>query len=97
MTGRISDGQGVRDNLQVIQSPGLSLVFSADEVECARSERRLLSLDIELTRRCNLHCVYCYAACPERQKGELTLKEITHIINLVHIRLVILSTIGHLN
>jgi radical SAM protein with 4Fe4S-binding SPASM domain len=66
---------------EAIQSPGLSLVFSADEAESACREGSLLSLDIELTKRCNLRCVYCYVAASERQKDELRLNEVIRIID----------------
>ncbi len=64
-----------------IQSPGLALAFSADEIETARREGRLLSLDIELTKLCNLRCVYCYANSSKKSKGELQLSEVYQIIN----------------
>ncbi|HPD61225.1 MAG TPA: radical SAM protein, partial [Thermodesulfobacteriota bacterium] len=59
-----------------IQSPGLSLVFSAEEIETARKEKKLLSLDIELTKFCNLRCLYCYAVSGEKQKNELSFEEL---------------------
>lgn len=35
---------------------------------------------VELTRRCNLHCVHCYAV-PERGRRELTAEEIYRVLN----------------
>jgi radical SAM protein with 4Fe4S-binding SPASM domain len=64
-----------------IQSPGLALVFSPEEINQARREGKLLSLDIELTKLCNFSCVYCYAAPGERQEDELTVAEIFAVID----------------
>ena len=64
-----------------IHSPGLALTFSENEIEIARKERKLLSLDIELTKACNLSCLYCYAASEENQKDELGLSEIIRVID----------------
>ena len=64
-----------------VQSPGLSLAFSAHEIEVARKERKLLSLDIELTKRCNLRCLYCYADAGEGYKEELGLNEVINIVD----------------
>jgi len=64
-----------------IQSPGLSLVFDAEEIEAARKRGDLLSLDIELTKRCNLRCLYCYAAPGEKQKDELSFEELKNTID----------------
>ena len=64
-----------------IQSPGLSHAFTNEEIEVARREGRLLSLDIQLTSLCNFRCRYCYAAPNERQKDELTLPEVFRVID----------------
>lgn len=64
-----------------IHSPGLSLVFSTDEIDIARKEKKLLSLDIELTKLCNLYCSYCYVPSVRETKDELEKSEIKHIIN----------------
>ena len=64
-----------------IQSPGLSLVFGEDEIRTARADGKLLSLDIQLTKRCNLRCLYCYAVSAESQKNELGLDEVIHVID----------------
>ena len=64
-----------------IQSPGLALVFSPEEIEAAHREGKLLSLDIELTKLCNFRCIYCYAAPGERQDHELTVEEICGVID----------------
>jgi radical SAM protein with 4Fe4S-binding SPASM domain len=59
----------------------LALVFSKDEIDNARKEGKLLSMDIELSKLCNLRCSYCYAAPGERQKDELGLEEIIDLID----------------
>jgi len=64
-----------------IQSPGLALVFSDDEIAEARRSGKLLSLDIELTHRCNLRCVYCYGEFGEKCRHELSQDEIIRVID----------------
>lgn len=64
-----------------IQTPGLSLVFSSEEIEEARKEGKLLSLDIELTKLCNFSCIYCYAAPRGPQGHELTVEEVFSVID----------------
>ena len=64
-----------------IQSPGLALVFSDVEIEDARKNGRLLSLDIELTKLCNFRCEYCYAAPGKRRENELTRREAIRLID----------------
>ena len=41
----------------------------------------MLSLDIELTKLCNLRCLYCYAAPGEKQKNELSFEELKRTID----------------
>lgn len=64
-----------------IQSPGLSHTFTDEEVEAARREGKLLSLDIQLTNLCNFRCRYCYATPNKRRKNELILDEVIGIID----------------
>jgi len=64
-----------------IQSPGLSVAFSADEIERARRENKLLSMDIELTSLCNISCIYCYAESGQKSADELGLDEVIDIID----------------
>jgi len=69
------------DMIRRVQAPGLSLTFTADEIENARKRGSLLSLDVELTKQCNLRCIYCYANAGERQMNELKIDEVLHIID----------------
>jgi radical SAM protein with 4Fe4S-binding SPASM domain len=46
------------------------------------SYRRPFILELELTRRCNLQCVHCYADAKDRRfDDELTLEEITRVLD----------------
>jgi radical SAM protein with 4Fe4S-binding SPASM domain len=62
-------------------SPGLATTFTPAEIEAARKDDRLLSLDISLTRRCNLKCIYCYVGEPGGGDGELSRAEVTGLID----------------
>jgi radical SAM protein with 4Fe4S-binding SPASM domain len=64
-----------------IQAPGLALAFTPAEIEDARRQQRLLSLDISLTRACNLRCTYCYVGEPVSKTPELTEVEIRRVID----------------
>lgn len=57
------------------------LDFDWNEVEGAMKNGRLLTLDLELSRRCNLRCIYCYTNGGEPLEGELSLEEICDIID----------------
>ena len=52
------------------------LEFSPEEIAAARARNGLLSLELELSRACNLRCLYCYASSGMPQENELTLEEI---------------------
>jgi radical SAM protein with 4Fe4S-binding SPASM domain len=54
----------------------LGMEFSPKEIAEARSRNGLLSMELELSRTCNLRCVYCYAASGKPLENELTLIEI---------------------
>ncbi len=44
--------------------------------------RKPFILELEITRRCNLHCVHCYAEADDRSfAGELTLEEISRVLD----------------
>ena len=57
------------------------LDFTWQEVNEAIQKNRLLSFDLELSRRCNLRCVYCYAESGRRLANEMTLDEIKNVID----------------
>ncbi len=59
-----------------LQVHGLVHVFTEAEIKAAREQGRLLSLDLELTKRCNLRCIYCYADGGTPNPDELSLDEI---------------------
>ena len=50
------------------------------EQQCSR-ERRLFSLGLELTYRCNERCVHCYVDGPPDSHGELTLDEYRKLLD----------------
>lgn len=62
-------------------SDHLGLEFSPEEIAEARSQNGLLSMELELSRRCNLRCVYCYASSGMPLHNELSLAEIEDVID----------------
>ena len=57
----------------------MGLDFSRKEIEKARDNERLLSLTFELSKDCNLDCVYCHKEKTEEKT--LNLEEIYDIID----------------
>lgn len=57
------------------------LEFSPEEIAAARAKNGLLSMELELSRACNLRCIYCYASSGLALEEELTLKEIFSAID----------------
>lgn len=59
------------------------LDFSTEEIDRRRrqSPPKLLTLDIELSLRCNLRCKYCYSNAGTPLKNELSLSEFCSTIN----------------
>ncbi len=51
------------------------------EIERAMRDGSLLTLDLELSRRCNLRCIYCYTNGGEPLENELTTEEIFDVID----------------
>ncbi len=54
--------------------------FSNEEIKHSVKEGKILSLDIELSRACNLKCRYCYAE-GKAIKNELSLDELKDVID----------------
>jgi len=48
---------------------------SWEEIEKVRRNNRLLTFGLELSKRCNLRCIYCYANAGEEAEDELSIKE----------------------
>ena len=55
--------------------------FSDKEIAFASKSKQLLSMEIELASRCNLHCVYCYAGKTLFREDELELEELFDAIS----------------
>lgn len=64
-----------------LQVHGLVRVFTEEEIKAAREQGRLLSLDLELTKKCNLRCIYCYADGGRPNPNELTTGEICRVLD----------------
>ncbi|SPD72327.1 Radical SAM additional 4Fe4S-binding domain protein [uncultured Desulfobacterium sp.] len=54
--------------------------FSRQEIEGAVKNGRLLSMEIELSLRCNFNCLYCYVPKDADYDEELSAEEIRHAI-----------------
>jgi radical SAM protein with 4Fe4S-binding SPASM domain len=59
----------------------LGLEFSPQEIAECRSRNGLLSLELELSRVCNLRCIYCYASSGTPLENEISLTEILDVID----------------
>ena len=59
----------------------LGMEFSPQEIAETRARNGLLSLELELSRACNLRCIYCYASSGQPLAGELSLAEILGVID----------------
>lgn len=59
----------------------LGMEFSPDEIALSRKNKGLLSMELELSRLCNLRCIYCYASSGQVLENELSLDEIYDVID----------------
>lgn len=50
--------------------------FTREEIDAAKARHGLLSMELELSRECNLRCVYCYANSGKKLHNEITREEI---------------------
>lgn len=57
------------------------LEFSPEEIARCKADKGLLSLELELSRLCNLRCIYCYASSGQALADELSLSEISRVID----------------
>ena len=57
------------------------LEFSPDQIAACRNRNGLLSLELELSRACNLRCLYCYASSGKPLENELSYGEILSVID----------------
>lgn len=64
------------NNCQFDRSPGWGSSFSDEDIARTRKQGGLLSVELELSRICNLRCVYCYADSGTKLQDELSLEEI---------------------
>lgn len=55
--------------------------FCQEDIDAARKENRILSLELELSRECDLKCIYCYAESGSAKEGELSLSEIYAVLD----------------
>jgi len=55
--------------------------FSPEEIEDARRSGRLLTLELELSRVCNLRCIYCYSGAGQPLQDELRWDELQDVLD----------------
>lgn len=59
----------------------IACAFTPEEIEATRRSGGLLSMELELSRACNLRCIYCYADSGTALADELSLDEIFDAID----------------
>jgi radical SAM protein with 4Fe4S-binding SPASM domain len=59
----------------------LNLEFTEEEIQAAVRDGRLLSLELETSRECNLRCVYCYSDAGIARPGELSFEELSQVVD----------------
>ncbi len=57
------------------------LHFTRAEIRDAVRHNRLLTLDLETSRACNLRCIYCYANSGRKRENELSLTELRGVVD----------------
>ncbi len=57
------------------------LEFTPEEISQTRANGGLLSIELELSRICNLRCIYCYASSGIPPENELTLEELYAVVD----------------
>lgn len=60
--------------------PGSAWVYTKQEIEEARKNGQLLNCDIEVSKKCNLRCTFCYSESGTQLKDEMSVQEIKEII-----------------
>lgn len=56
--------------------PGAAWSFSEKQVEEVKNSNGILNCDIEISKHCNLKCVFCYSESGPTMRDELSIKEI---------------------
>lgn len=57
-----------------------SMDYDIEDIYRARDNNRILTLDLELSRRCNYKCIYCYSSAGGGLENEMSFKEIKDLI-----------------
>lgn len=65
---------------KVVARPIAGTEFSREEIDTVVREGRLLSIEVEMTRVCNLRCTYCYSSAGKPLPNELSLDEIRGVV-----------------
>ncbi len=61
-----------------------TIEFEHADIEHAMQNKELLSMEIELSLRCNFRCPYCYVPDKETLQNELSLAELCDVIDQAH-------------
>ncbi|MDZ4059502.1 MAG: radical SAM protein, partial [Bacteroidales bacterium] len=61
--------------------PGWGFSFSREDIETCKQNNGLLTMELELSRECNLRCIYCYANSGDRIIDELSYEEVISAID----------------
>lgn len=55
--------------------------FTDADIASANAAGQLLTMELELSRICNLRCIYCYAESGEKLSHEISFEEILHVLD----------------